>query len=112
MKMADGGLRPAHILQLATDVEARVIVSVAVTNEGHDLSELEPMPREIGRRTAKLPQGTPGQGGCVQRESIEMAQACGVRVYAALPEPRRKGVDASEAKENDGPGVARWRQER
>ena len=40
MKMADGGYRPAYNVQLATDVDSRAIVGVAVTNLGSDKIEL------------------------------------------------------------------------
>lgn len=109
MKMADGGFRPAYNLQFATDVEARVIVGVAVTNKGNDLGELEPMLAEIGRRTGDLPREHLVDGGYVRLASIEKAAECGVEIYAPLPESRRNDIDASKAKKDDGPGVARWR---
>ena len=36
MKMADGGFRPAHNVQLATDTESQVITGVEVINTGSD----------------------------------------------------------------------------
>lgn len=109
MKMADGGWRPAYNLQFATDVEARVIVGVQVTNKGNDKSQMEPMLEEIGRRTEQLPKEHLVDGGYSKLESIEKAEACGVKVYTPIQEPRRAGVDRTKQKKNDGPGVTAWR---
>lgn len=109
MKMSDGGFRPAYNLQFATDVEARVIVGVQVTNKGSDVAELEPMLAEIGRRTEHLPQEHLVDGGYVKLESIERAAECGVKIYAPAQAARRKDIDATKAKKDDGPGVVAWR---
>jgi transposase len=110
MRMADGGYRPAYNLQFATDVEGRAIVGVQVTDKGNDQSQMEPMLAEIGRRTEQLPKEYLVDGGFVKLESIEKAAACGVKVYAPTHDPRRKDIDATKPKKNDGPGVAAWRQ--
>jgi transposase len=109
MKMADGGFRPAYNLQFATDVEARVIVGVQVTNRGSDLGQLEPMLEEIGRRTEQLPKEHLVDGGYVKLGAIERAAECGVMVYAPTQQARRTDIDPSKPKTNDGPGVAAWR---
>jgi len=109
MKMADGGFRPAYNIQLATDVEARVIVGVRVTNQGNDFGQIEPMLEEIGRRTERLPKELLVDGGYRSLASIERAEAAGVKVYAPLATQRKNGSDPSQAKESDGPGVAAWR---
>ena len=110
MKMADGGFRPAYNLQFATDVEGRAIVGVQVTNKGNDQSQMEPMLADIGRRTEQLPKEYLVDGGYTKLESIEKAAARGVTVYSPIQDPRRKDIDATKAKKNDGPGVAAWRQ--
>jgi len=110
MRMADGGYRPAYNLQFATDVEGRSIVGVQVTNKGNDQSQMEPMLAEIGRRTEQLPKEYLVDGGFVKLESIEKAAACGVKVFSPIQEARRKDIDATKPKKNDGPGVAAWRQ--
>lgn len=109
MKMGDGGWRPAYNVQLATDVESRVIVGVTVTNKGNDQGQVEPMLEEIGRRTEKLPKELLVDGGYLKLSSIEAAEAANVKVYAPLPEPRRSDIDPSQPKKNDGPGVKAWR---
>lgn len=110
MKMADGGFRPAYNLQFATDVEGRAIVGVQVTNKGSDLSQMEPMLADIGRRTEQLPKEYLMDGVFVKLESIEKAATCGVKVFSPSQESRRKDIDATKPKKNDGPGVAAWRQ--
>jgi transposase len=110
MKMADGGWRPAYNVQIATDVESRVIVGVKVTNQGNDFGQTDPMLAEIGRRTEKLPKELLVDGGYRSHASIERAEAHGVKVYAPLPEQRENGKDPSEPKPGDGPGVSKWRQ--
>lgn len=109
MKMADGGFRPAYNLQFATDVEGRAIVGVQVTNKGNDQGQIEPMLADIGRRTEQLPKEYLVDGGYTKLDSIERAAAHGVKVFAPPQGPRRKDVDATKAKKNDGPGVAAWR---
>lgn len=109
MKMADGGWRPAYNLQFATDVESRVIVGVQVTDRGNDLNAMEPMLEEIGRRTEQLPEEVLVDGGYLKLDSIEKAEACGVKIYAPLQKRRREDIDPSKPKRNDGPGVAAWR---
>lgn len=110
MKMADGGWRPAYNVQIATDVESRVIVGVKVTTQGNDFGQTDPMLAEIGRRTEKLPKELLVDGGYRAHASIERAEECGVKVYVPLPEKRENGKAPSEPKPGDGPGVAKWRQ--
>src|ERR1019366_5959646 len=43
MKMGDGGFRPADNGQLTTEVGSGIVVGVAVTNQGSDRFELEPL---------------------------------------------------------------------
>jgi transposase len=110
MKMADGGWRPAWNIQLATDVESRVIVGVRVTDKGNDQGQIEPMLEEIGRRTEELPKDLLVDGGFVKLKSIERAAEAGVAVYAPPQQAKRSDVDATKPKENDGPGVVAWRE--
>ncbi len=78
MKMADGGYRPAYNVQLATDVDSRAIVGVAVTNLGSDRSSVLPMLAQLQARTGRLPAAALVDGGCFSRETITDAAAHGV----------------------------------
>jgi hypothetical protein len=56
MKMADGGYRPAYNVQLATDMDSRALVGVAVTTVGDDHAASVPMIAQVARRTGTWPQ--------------------------------------------------------
>ena len=70
---------------------------------------MEPMLADIGRRTERLPKEHLVDGGYMKLDSIEKAAADGVVVFAPIQDPRRKDIDATKAKQNDGPGLAAWR---
>ena len=77
MKMADGGYRPAYNVQLATDVDSRAIVGLAVTNLGSDRSSVLPMLAQIRARMGRAPAAALVDGGCFTRETITAAAAQG-----------------------------------
>lgn len=109
MHMPDGGFRPAHNVQLATDTESRVIVGVLVTNSGGDAGQAPPMLDEIDRRTGKLPNELLVDGGFVNRDAIDEAAGKGVKVFAPVPAPKQDGVDPHAPKPTDTKAVAAWR---
>jgi hypothetical protein len=106
MKRGDGSIGPAYNLQFAADVQSRAIVGVAVSNEGDDRPQSEPMRRQIIARTGQHLY----DGGYVKKELIEAASAeeNPVAVYAPLP----AGKDGRPCRESrrDTPGVQAWRQ--
>jgi transposase len=108
MKMADGGYRPAYNVQLATDVDSRTIVGVAVTNLGSDRSSLVPMLAQLRTRTGRVPGAALVDGGCFSRETITDAAAHGVTVYAPLS--TRRGGPTAKPKRTDSPALREWRQ--
>ena len=107
MKMADGGYRPAYNVQLATDVDSRAIVGVAVTNVGSDLSSVLPMLGQIRARVGRGPAAVLVDGGCFTGETITAAAAQGVTVYAPLS-TRRGGPTATPTR-TDSPALREWR---
>lgn len=109
MKMGDGGFRPAHNVQLATDPVSRAIVGVAVCNAGSDARESEPMRRQVERRTGARVEEHLMDGGFVALKGITAAAASGVTVYAPPPVPR-KGGNPYVARKGDSVAVAAWRQ--
>lgn len=109
MKMADGGFRPAYNVQLATDVDARIIVGVDVTNEGSDARQLVPMLDQVERRTNRRPKRVLVDGGFGTLASIDAAEKRRIEVYAPVPVARKEGVDPHVRKRDDTDETARWR---
>ena len=107
MKMADGGYRPAYNVQVATDVDGRAIVGVAVTNLGSDRSSLLPMLAQVQVRTGRLPATALVDGGCFTRETITDAAAQGVTIYAPLS--KRPGGPTAKPRRYDSPALREWR---
>jgi len=54
MKMADGGFRPAHNVQFATDTESQVITGVDVINSGSDQGQMSPMVEQHKQRRGRV----------------------------------------------------------
>jgi transposase len=109
MKMADGGFRPAYNVQLATDVDSRVIVGVDICNRGTDMGLLPAMLDQIERRTKKRPKEYLVDGGFVDHPSINKATDMGVTVYGPPMEPARPRPPGSQPKPWDSAAVAAWR---
>jgi transposase len=109
MKMPDGGYRPAYNLQLATDVDSRLIVGVDITNEGSDAAQLLPMLRQLARNFGRLPDDYLIDGGFGTLRSIDGAEKLGVTIYAPVPPPRRPGADRYARKYADTDRTFQWR---
>ncbi|MGN6366770.1 MAG: IS1182 family transposase [Phycisphaerae bacterium] len=109
MKMADGGFRPAYNLQVASDTESRAIVAVQATNSGGDALLLEPMRREIERRTGQTPVEQLADGGYVSLNNVDQAAQEQVTLYMPVPEPQKEGQNPFEPRRGDSEAVAAWR---
>jgi transposase len=107
MKMADGGYRPAYNVQLATDVDSRAIVGLAVTNLGSDRSSLIPMLAQLQARTGRVPGAALVDGGCFTRATITHAASQQVTVYAPLS--TRRGGPTAQPRPTDSPALREWR---
>lgn len=107
MKMAHGAYLPAYNVQLATDVDSRVIVGLAVTNLGSDRASLPPMLTQIRARTGRVPDAALIDGGCFTRDTITTAAAQGVTVYAPLA--TRHGGPTATPRRTDSAAVRAWR---
>jgi transposase len=84
MKMADGGFRPAYNVQFATDGDARMIVSVDVTNNGSDGGQMAPMHEEVVGRYEKTPEHYVVDGGFVTIEDITKVEQSESQVIAPV----------------------------
>ncbi len=112
MKMPDGGFRPAYNLEMATAAGSQVIVGVAVVTKGSDGGEAAPMVEQIERRTGKRPEDYLVDGGFATRDDITTLEQQAVTVYAPTRPPRTttSGRSRGDARPDDTPEVARWRQ--
>lgn len=108
MKMPDGGFRPAYNVQVATDTDSRAIVEVAVTQEGTDKTQSEPMREQVQKRTGGIVEEHLMDGGFVKLEQIGRAEQAGVKVYAP-PQQSRQDIDPYRVRETDTPEIAAWR---
>ena len=107
MKMPNGGFNPAYNVQLATDVDSRIIVGVDVSKVGSDMALMTPMLDEIEQRTGKLPDAHLVDGGFAALDAIDNAHERGVKVYAPVLKPAN-GCDRKRTRK-DSAGVAAWR---
>jgi transposase len=97
MKMADGGFRPAHNVQFATDTASGIIVGVGVTNQGADQGQALPMAEQVIQRTGRQPEAYLLDGGFVDLEDIRWLEERGVVVYAPPKEGQKPGACLKES---------------
>jgi len=111
MKMADGGFRPAHNVQFATDTESQVITGVDAVNVGSDKGQMAPMIEQHQQRYGKAPGEMLVDGGFAKIDDIEAASSPEVDtvVYAPVPKPRKKGQDPHAPRLGDSEAVIQWR---
>ena len=111
MKMADGGFRPAHNVQWATDTASQVITGVAVVNTGSDQGQMPPMVQQHQERYGKVPEETLIDGGFAKKEDIEKVSSpeVGTTVYAPVQKPKTDERDPHQPRPGDSPTIAEWR---
>jgi transposase len=112
MKMGDGGFRPAHNVQFATDTASQVITGVEVVNTGSDQGQMAPMAEQHQDRYEKAPDEMLGDGGFAKKEDIEhlASPEVGTTVYAPVPKPKRQDRDPHQPLPDDSAVIAEWRQ--
>lgn len=111
MKMPDGGFRPAHNVQFATDTESQVITGVDVGNTGSDKGQLAPMVEQHKQRYGKTPDEMLADGDFAKIEDIEKLSSAetGTVVYSPVPKPRKQGQDPHAPHPGDSEAVIEWR---
>jgi len=112
MKMADGGFRPAHNVELATDTASQVITAVDVVNATSDAGQMPPLLEQHQERYGQRPKEALFDGGFAQLEDIEEVSSpeVGTTVYAPLQKPRKEGRDPYQPLPGDRAAIAAWRQ--
>ena len=113
MKMGDGGFRPAYNVQFATDGDARMIVSVEVTNNGSDGGQMSPMHEDVSERYGKVPDNYTVDGGFSTIEDITAVEQRGSRVAAPMTHDERilkRGGDPHARRAHDTDEMFAFRQ--
>ncbi len=96
MKMGDGGFRPAHDVQFASDGTSRMIVSVDTNNSGSDRGKMGPMHENVINRYGKAPNKYLIDGGFVTTNDITEVEKRGSQVLAPIRDEekiRERGND-------------------
>jgi Transposase DDE domain len=112
MKMADGGYRPADNIEFSVATAGLAIAAVEVTTAGRDAGQITPLDDRIHDRHGAYPEEALVDGGFVDLEDIEAAQAPprGTRVYAPVPEPKDPRRDRYAPLPSDRKQVREWRE--
>ena len=110
MKMPDGGYRPAYNWQFSVELSHFVITGVEVVNKGSDKAQMEPMVKQVVKRTQQLPRNWLVDGGFVKLTAIEALDVLGVTVFGPVPEPKDKHRDRHAPLATDSDIIAQWRQ--
>jgi transposase len=112
MKMPDGGFRPAHNVQFATDLEALLPVGIYVVNAGNDNGQTIEMQQQLEQDYQERPVGWYADGGYNTREEIEAMAELGITIYTPIKgeeKQKAKGGDPSLRKKGESDEVASWR---
>lgn len=113
MKMADGGYRPGYNVQLGTDGDARLIVSVDVTNSGSDSGKMGVMHENIQERYDKRPEKYLVDCGFNSKDDITTVERRGSQVYAPVHSAEQmlaRGNDPYSKQERDSKEMVGFRQ--
>ena len=109
MKMPDGGYRPAYNWQFSLELSNFVITGVDVVNTGSDKAQMEPMVKQVVRRTGQLPKNWLIDGGFVKLTAIEAVDKLGITVFGPVPEPKDETRDRYAPLPTDSDIIAEWR---
>ena len=109
----DGGVRPAYNVQFATDGDARVIVSVDVTNNGSDGGQMVPLYEDVCERYGKVPDNYIVDGGFSTNDDITQVEQSGSQVVAPMTHEDRilkRGGDPHKSRKGDSEEMAAFRE--
>jgi transposase len=108
MKMADGGFRPAYNCQIGTVAKGQIVVTVSAETVGSDRGLARPMLDRLHIRYGRRPKRHLVDGGFNNNATTEWAAVEGVAIYGPPPRSKHR-TDPYAPRDDDGPGVARWR---
>ena len=109
MKMPDGGYRPAYNWQFSLELSNFIITGVDAVNTGSDKAQMEPMIKQVIRRTGQIPKNWLIDGGFVKLTAIETVKGLGTIVFGPVPEPKDKTRDPYAPLATDSDIIAEWR---
>jgi transposase len=111
MKMPDGGFRPAHNVQFATDTDSQVITGVDVVNTGSDQGQMSPMVEQHQERYGRAPDEVLVDGGFAKHKDIEKVSSPEGEtiVYAPVQKPKKEDRDPHVPRPGDSEVIAEWR---
>jgi len=111
MKMPDGGFRPAHNVQFASDTDSQVITGVDVVNTGSDQGQMSPMVEQHQERYGQAPDQMLVDGGFAKHEDIEKVSSPdnATEVYAPVQKPKKSDRDPHVPRPGDSEVIAEWR---
>lgn len=112
MKMANSGYNPAFNVQFATDAKTRMIVGVAITNEGTDGGELVPMHNQVVATYKKTPKHVLVDSAYATKEGVTLVEQAGTKVVSTIPRCEQlanHGKNAYERQKGDTDEYANFR---
>lgn len=108
IKMPDGGFRPAYNMQIASVAGNQIIVAVDVSASSSDRGLARPMLEQIDATYGQLPDKHLVDGGYTKNADIEWAHGTDVAMHCP-PVVNKHKTDPLAPRQDDGPGVAAWR---
>jgi transposase len=112
MKMADGGFRPALNVQLVSDGDAQLVVTVDVTSQGSDAGLMRSRYDDLGARYGVLPQNYLVDGGFSKQQDVVHVERAGTKVHAPLYAEAKQlaaGADPYAVRPGEGPELTAYR---
>jgi transposase len=113
MKMANGGFNPALNVQFVSDGDTRLIVGVAVTNDGSDREQLDPMHQQVIKDYGKTPGHVLVDSAYTTKESVTQVERRGTKVVSTIARSEqleKHGKDPHSRQKGDTDEYAAFRQ--
>jgi transposase len=94
MKESGGGFHPGYNMQVSTEEQSRIIVSVGLTNDTNDLHQLLPALDRIEESGLPMPQTVIADNGYATRDNVEQTAQRGVELVAPWKEDTARQAGA------------------